>query len=55
MRYKNDKKNVKFVITTTTFVFFELKTHQNPFSAGRGSAPDPTEGAYDAPLDPLIG
>ena len=31
MRYKNDK-NIKFVITR--FVFFKLKMHQNPFSAG---------------------
>jgi len=30
MRYKNDKK-IKFVITT--FVFFKLKMHKNPFSA----------------------
>ena len=29
-------KNIKFVITR--FVFFKLKMHQNPFSAGRGSA-----------------
>ena len=29
-------------------VFFELKFHQNPFSAG-------AEGAYDAPPDPLVG
>ena len=32
-------KNIKFVITR--FVFFKLKMHQNPFSLGRGSAPNP--------------
>jgi len=47
MRYKMTK-NIKFVINT--FVFFQLKMHQNPF-------PDPTGGAYDAPPnpDPLVG
>jgi len=35
---------------------FKLKMHQNPFSAGgRGSAPDPAGGAYDASPDPLVG
>ena len=51
MRYKNDKKNIKFVIIR--FVFFKLKIHQNPFSAG--APPGPRWGAYDAPPDPLVG
>ena len=38
MWYKNDK-NIKFVVTR--FVFFKLKMHKNPFSAG-----DPAGGAY---------
>jgi len=43
VRYKNDKKNTKFVITR--FVF----QAQNAPIFGRGSAPDPARGAYDAP------
>jgi len=52
MRYKNDKKNIKFVITR--FVFFQA---QNPPKCvfGRRSAPDPAGGAYDDPPDPLVG
>jgi len=50
MRYKNDT-NIIFVITT--FVFFKLKMHQHPFSAG--ALPGPAGGAYDAPPDPLAG
>ena len=36
---------------------FNLKIHQNTpkFVFGRGSASDPTGGAYDAPPDPLVG
>ena len=35
--------------------FLMLKMHQNPFSAGARSAPDPGGGAYDAPPDSLVG
>jgi len=42
MRYKNDKKNIKFVIIR--FVFFKLKIHQNPFSAG--APPGPRWGSF---------
>jgi len=51
MRYKNDKKNIKFIVIR--FVFSSAKCTKIRF--GRGSAPDPAGGAYDAPPDPLVG
>ena len=49
----------KYQICYHQIRFSKLKMHQNPFSAGappvgRGSAPDPAGGAYDAPPDPLV-
>ena len=35
-------------------VFFQAPNVPKPVS-GRGSAPDPAAGAYDAPPDPLVG
>ena len=49
MRYKNDK-NVKSVITR--FIFSSSNAPKSVF--GRGSAPDPAGGAYDAPPNPLV-
>jgi len=44
-------KNIKFVITT--FVFFKLKMHQNPFSAGARQITN--HGALPRTPDPLVG
>jgi len=44
-------KNIKFIITR--FVFPSKNAPKSVF--GRGSAPDPAGGAYDAPPDPLVG
>jgi len=46
-------KNIKFVMTR--FVFPSSKCTKIRFRPGRGSAPDPAGGAYDAPPDPLVG
>jgi len=46
------KKNIKFVITR--FVFFQAQNATKSIF-GRGSAPDPAGGVYDAPPDPLVG
>ena len=46
MCHKNIK-NTKF--SCRHMAFLMLKMHQNPFSAGARSAPDPGGGAYDAP------
>jgi len=43
--------NIKFVIAR--FVFQAQIAPKSVF--GRGSAPDPAGGAYDAPPDPLVG
>ena len=51
MRYKNDKKNIKFVITR--FVFSGSKFTKIRFRPGL--RPGPRWGAYDAPPDPLVG
>jgi len=45
------KKNTKFVAIRC--VFFQAENAPNVF--GRGSAPDPAGGAYDALPDPLVG
>jgi len=52
MRYKNDKQ---YQICHHQIRFFQLKMHQNLFSAERDCAPDPAGGAYDAPPNPLVG
>ena len=44
-------KNIKFVITR--IVFFKLKMHQNPFSAGAPTR-TPLGELYDAPPGPLV-
>jgi len=52
MRYKNDK-NIEFVIRDSFY-----QAQNAPKSVlGRGSAPDPAGGAYNAPQspDPLVG
>ena len=51
MRYKNDKKNIKFIITR--FVFSSSKCTKIRFRPGL--CPDPAGGAYDASPDPLVG
>ena len=48
-------KNTKFVAIRCVF---KAENAPKPFSAGaegRGSAPDPAGGAYDAPPNPLVG
>ena len=51
MHYKMTKK---YQIRRHQICFFKLKMHQKSVF-GRGSAPDPAGGAYDAPPDPLVG
>ena len=51
MRYKNDKK-ISNLSSPDSF----FQAQNAPKSVfGRGSAPDPAEGAYDASPDPLVG
>jgi len=51
MRYKNDKK-ISNLSSPDSF----FQAQNAPKSVfGRGSAPDPTGGAYNAPPDPLVG
>jgi len=40
-------------VTATRYVFEQGNTQKCAF--GRGSAPDPTGGAYSTPSDPLVG
>jgi len=51
MHYKITKK---YQIHRHQSCFFKLKMYQKSVF-GRGSAPDPAGGAYDAPPDPLLG
>jgi len=51
MRYKNDKK-----ISNLSSPHSFFPAQNAPKSVlGRGSAPDPAGGAYDAPPDPIVG
>jgi len=45
------RKVIKIVVTRCHI----LKLKCTKFVFGRGSAPDPAGGAYDAPPDPLVG
>ena len=51
MRYKNGK--ISNSSSTDSFFFQYQNAPKSVF--GRGSAPDPTGGAYDAPPEPLVG
>ena len=51
MRYKNDQK---YQICHRQIRFFPAQNAPKSVF-GRGSAPDPTGGAYDAPPDSLVG